>query len=173
MDQRLVVIGFDGSPASERALRAAGPLLAPRPALVVVVWEAGRAFDLADIPAGLLESPPTTLDIRTALRIDEALYQAAQRLAEHGATLARDVGFDAEGLAVADDLTVADTLVRLVREQDAEALVVGAHGHSELRELLLGSTSRAVIHRAPCPVLVARYVTQPVTQPAGSGHGPA
>lgn len=155
MSRRTVVVGFDGSPAAERAVREAGALLAPRPALVVVVWEAGRAFDLVDIPAGVLESPPATLDVRTALELDEALYESAQRLAQHGAALAREAGLDAEGLAVADELAVADTLIRLVEEQHAQAVVVGSHGHGELRELLLGSTSRALLQHAPCPVVVA------------------
>ena len=156
MSQRPVVIGFDGSAAAERAVREAGALLAPRRALVVMVWEAGRAFDLGEIPAGLLESPPATLDIRTALALDDAMYQAAQRMAQHGAALAGEAGFDAEGLAVADDLTVADTLLRVVREHDGQALVVGSHGHGGLREVLLGSTTRALIQHAGCPVLVVR-----------------
>lgn len=40
-----VIIGFDGTPASERVMHEAAALFAPRRALVVVVWEAGRAFD--------------------------------------------------------------------------------------------------------------------------------
>ena len=40
-------------------------------------------------------------------------------------------------------------------ERDAQALVVGAHGHGTLSEVLLGSTSRKVIRTAPCPVLVS------------------
>lgn len=151
-----VVIGFDGSPASVRAVREAGPLLAPRQALVVVVWEAGRAFDVVYRPTGILEIPPASLDIRTALKFDEARYEAAQELAQQGCALAKEAGLDAEGLVVADDVTVADTLIRVTEERNAPALVVGSHGHSGLRELLLGSTSRAVLQHAPCPVIVVR-----------------
>src|SRR4051812_20558432 len=108
-----VIIGFDGSPTAERALREAAALLAPRLALVVVVWEAGRTFELMELPVRTLELPPTSLDIRTAFELDRQMYEQAERLAEQGASLARDLGLDAEGLAVADDLTVGDTLVRL------------------------------------------------------------
>lgn len=158
------MIGFDGSPAAMRALRAAAALFAPRRALVVVVWEAGYAFDLADLPTGLLESPPTTVDIRTARQLDESRYEAAQQLAERSAATAAEGGLDAEGLAVADDITVADTLIRVAREQNAQVLVVGAHGHSAWREILLGSTSREVVHRAPCPALVVRAEEKPKTR---------
>jgi nucleotide-binding universal stress UspA family protein len=166
MPSRPVVIGFDGSPAAKRALQEAADLFAPRPALVVVVWEAGYAYDLADLPIGLLETPPTTVDIRTAMQLDEAMYDTAQQLAERGAAMAAEAGLDAQGLAVADDVTVADTLIRIVKEHDAQVLVVGAHGHSSWREVLLGGTTRELVHRAPCPVLVVR-ADEPAKQP---GH---
>lgn|SRR5215207_441741 len=156
-----VVIGYDGTPPSEQALREAADLFAPRRVLVVVVWEAGRAFELAEMPIRVLETPPTALDVRTAFEVDKAMYEAAERLAGRGAALAQDLGLDAEGLAVADDMTVADTLVRLAREFDAAALVVGSHGHGGLREALLGSTSRGVVKHAPCPVVLVRWDGKP------------
>jgi nucleotide-binding universal stress UspA family protein len=146
-----VVIAYDGSPSSERALRESAPLLAPRKALIVVVWEPGLAFSLWVPPM-----PPAPIDIRTALAIDQAVLERAQRLAEQGAETARKLDLDAEGLAVADEISVAGTLVRLADEIDAPAVVMGAHGHSGIREMLLGSTSRDVIRRAPCPVIVVR-----------------
>ncbi len=149
-----VIIGFDGTPASERAVREAAALFAPRPALVVVVWEAGRAFEAAALPETALEGPAATLDVRIALEGETAAYEAAQRMAEQGAALARHAGLEADGLAVADEATVAETLVRLARERDAQSVVIGAHGHHELRKLVLGSTLSGVLRRAPCPVLV-------------------
>jgi nucleotide-binding universal stress UspA family protein len=152
-----VVIGYDGSPAARRAVREAGALLSVASALVVVVWEAGKAFDLMEVPALGLDLPPAGLDVRTAFAVDEAMYDQAQQLARQGAALAREAGFEtAEGLAVADELTVSDTLVRVAREQDAPALVVGSHGHTALGELLVGSTSRGVLRHAGRPVVVVR-----------------
>jgi nucleotide-binding universal stress UspA family protein len=150
-----VLIGFDGSPASRHAVHEAGQLLAGRPALVVVVFEQGIAFELQELPmaSGL---PPAPIDVRTAMEIEDALSERSQRLAEQGAQLAREAGFEAEPLVVADDITIAETLVALALERDAQAIVVGAHGHGRMSEILLGSTSRDVIHRATCPVVVVR-----------------
>jgi nucleotide-binding universal stress UspA family protein len=153
-----VVIAYDGSPAAEYATREAGALLAGRPALVVVVWKAGLGFEGVEPPTSSIGMPPTSLDIRTALEVDRAMMDRAEQLAQKGAGIARDAGFDAEGLAVADDIetSVADTIVTVARERDAQALVVGAHGHGRLEEALLGSTSREVIRHGPCPVVVVR-----------------
>jgi nucleotide-binding universal stress UspA family protein len=66
------------------------------------------------------------------------------------------MGLQAESLVVADEETVADTLLRIARERNAPALVVGAHRHGALSEVLLGSTSRDVVRHAPCPAVVVR-----------------
>jgi len=49
-----------------------------------------------------------------------------------------------------------DVIVDFTRERQADLLVMGAFGHSKVRELLLGSTTQHVINHAPCPVLLAR-----------------
>ena len=150
-----IVIGYDGSPAAQHALREAGALLAPRPALVVAVWEPGAAFEMAEIPTAT-DLLPAPIDIRAAVEVDQAMQERAQRLAQHGAELARQAGFEADGMAVADEVSVAETIVRVARERDAAAVVVGVHGHSALADRLLGSTSQSVARHAPCPVLVDR-----------------
>lgn len=151
-----VLIGFDGSDASAHAVREAGALLGGRPALVVVVWEADAAYQVAAVPMSPLSLTPVTVDVRTAMEVEQELYAGAQHTAQQGAELAGEAGFEAEPLVVADVLSVPDTLVRVADERDAQAIVVGAHGRSGLGELLLGSTSRGVIKRATRPVVVVR-----------------
>jgi nucleotide-binding universal stress UspA family protein len=162
-----VVIGYDGSPVAERALAEAAAVLRPVPALVVVVWDAGRAFDSAEWAAMTLDTPAPTVDLRTAFEVDQAAYEAAERVAQQGAAHARSMGLPAESLVVADDVSVAETLLRVAREQDAAALVIGARHHGALSEVLLGSTKRDVVGHAPCPVVVVR--AQADEEPRGPG----
>ena len=49
-----------------------------------------------------------------------------------------------------------DTLVDFARERDADLMVMGAFGHSKVRELFLGSTTHYILNHAPCPLLLAR-----------------
>jgi nucleotide-binding universal stress UspA family protein len=153
MPARPIVIGFDGSPSSQLAIREAAALLGARPALVVTVWEPGLAY-AASIPTSL-DLPAAPVDVTTATEIDDALDQRAHRLAEQGAALAREAGFaEAEPVVVADDSNVAETLVGLARDRDAQAIVVGSRGLSGLKARLAGSTSRAVLQHADRPVVV-------------------
>jgi nucleotide-binding universal stress UspA family protein len=146
------VIGYDGSPSAERAVHAA-TILASAKVLIVAVWEPGLALDLMTPSI-----EPIPIDLPAALELDEAMYERARQIASVGASIARDAGLDAQELAVADELTVAQTLARLAGKYDALAIVVGSHGHGGLRALL-GSTSQHLLKEAPCPVVVARAIT--------------
>jgi nucleotide-binding universal stress UspA family protein len=159
------LIAYDGTPASEYALWQAGMLLRGRRALVVTVWKRGLGFELLELPTATLGLPPAQLDIRTALEIDHQVYEAAQRVAERGAALAREAGFEVEGLAVAEDaeVTIADTILRVALERDSEMILVGIEGRGTLGEVILGSTSRDIIRHAPCPVVVVRMAPEKKT----------
>lgn len=156
MPSAAVVIGFDGSPGSDRALREAADLLARRPAVVVVVWKRGLAFELMELPTATEGLPPSRLDLGSALETERSLYENARRLAEQGAAIARDAGFDAEPLVAADDVDtpVAETLVRVARDRDAAGIVVLRHPRRG--EWIIGSTTRDVIRHADRSVVVAR-----------------
>ena len=108
-----IIIGYDGSPVADHAIREAAALLGPRPALVVVVWESGAAYET--LGGGAMLAVP--VDLGGAALTDQAMYEGAQHLASKGATLAAEAGFDAEGYVAADDPSVAKTLVRLAGER--------------------------------------------------------
>jgi nucleotide-binding universal stress UspA family protein len=54
----------------------------------------------------------------------------------------------------------AEAILRVAAEDGCDLIVLGSRGRSQLAELVLGSVSSAVAHRATCPVLIARPVEQ-------------
>jgi nucleotide-binding universal stress UspA family protein len=47
-------------------------------------------------------------------------------------------------------------IMKFIREDSVELLVMGAYGHNRLRELLVGSTTSDVIRKSKIPVLLTR-----------------
>lgn len=54
----------------------------------------------------------------------------------------------------------ADEILRVAREQRVDLIVMGTHGRTGLRHLLLGSVAEAVTRQAPCPVFTVRIGAQ-------------
>lgn len=72
----------------------------------------------------------------------------AQMLARHGARCEIDV----LGRSLP---RVSDVLARHVLDTNADMLVMGAYGHSRLREALIGGATRDMLETIPVPVLMA------------------
>lgn len=148
-----VLIAYDGSDTARHAVREAARLLGSREVLVVTIWEPALAYE-SSMPTAGLEMPPVPVDVEGAREIEQELHQRARGTAQEGAELARSMGLEAKGLAVADEVHVADAIIDAARKRDAAAIVVGSRGLKGLRARLEGSTSNAVVKNAPCPVLV-------------------
>lgn len=48
-------------------------------------------------------------------------------------------------------------IVELAKKKGADLIVIGTHGHTGLKHVLLGSVTEKVVRHAPCPVLVIRH----------------
>ena len=151
-DDGPTLIAFDGSAAARQAVGAAAALLKPRATLVLTVWEAALAHLAVAAPPDITMTP--AVDPAAMLRFDEALRGHAERVSNDGAELARSLGLDAEPLAMSDVRDIARTIVEVAREHKAAMIVVGSRGLSGLRARFEGSTSKAVVKHAPCPVVV-------------------
>ena len=120
---------------------------------VLVAWngsrEATRAVHDA-LPLLKLAAKVTVLSIDperdTAERIPSA--DIALHLARHGVT--------AEGMwSLGLDLSVGDLLLSRAADLGADLIVMGAYGHSRLRELVLGGATRHILQHMTVPVLMS------------------
>lgn len=57
---------------------------------------------------------------------------------------------------VAEDVAAAAGILAAARETEADLVVVGSHGRTGVRRLMLGSVASKVAAESPVPVLVAR-----------------
>ena len=58
-------------------------------------------------------------------------------------------------LLQADGGTTSQTLIEYVNKCEPDLLVMGAYGHSRLRELIFSGTSRAALDQLKVPILLA------------------
>jgi nucleotide-binding universal stress UspA family protein len=64
-------------------------------------------------------------------------------------------GIAAEGINVPQTDGVGETLLAEARQRDCDCLVMGAYGHSRMREIVLGGATRYVLRHAEIPVFTA------------------
>ena len=50
----------------------------------------------------------------------------------------------------------SETIVEYTGESGADLLIMGAYGHTKVRELVVGSTTAYALNHAPCPLLLSR-----------------
>ncbi len=139
-DLRRIVVGVDGSPSAEIALRHA--IRQAR------AWDA-ELVAVAGVPvgagAGLLAWLPASIDHEQVLAdVTEGLNVIIDRHeAEHPGLTIKRIVLDGTGAELLTEFSTASDLI-----------VVGSRGRGGFRGLLLGSTSQAVLHHSACPVMV-------------------
>lgn len=138
MDSAEILVGYDGSDESRRALRWAAreARLRKMPLTVCHVWHWPFAM------------PPSGPEIMETFRL------MSEHMADSGAILARGM---APGLSVKGKMVrgpVAETLLGLSGE--AQMLVVGHRGNEGFDDLLVGSVAAQLAAHAYCPLVVVR-----------------
>jgi nucleotide-binding universal stress UspA family protein len=132
---RRVVVGVDGTEAGYEACLQAARLLEPEGTLELV--------SASYLAGARLPWSPTNVSDELEREAGPFLHQA-QEIAGPRAT----------GQLV--NAPGTDALLEAVERVDATVVAVGTHGKSRLAELVYGSVAGAVLHEAPCSVLIVR-----------------
>ena len=140
----LIVVGVDGSPSSEQALRWA----LRQAELAGATVEAVTAWHFPFISGGYTWPPAGVMVSATDFR------KLAERVLAD--TVSRATGGDLHA-PVTQEVLEGDAAAVLIRESaDADLLVVGSRGHGGLAEAMLGSVGQHCVHHAACPVVIVR-----------------
>jgi nucleotide-binding universal stress UspA family protein len=89
---------------------------------------------------------PVNVEKEMLAKTEEEIAKVAQR-------------FRGKGIAVKTRIEVGipfTEIVKVAEEEGASAIVIGSHGLSNIREMLLGSVSEKVIRKSPLPVLLVK-----------------
>lgn len=125
-----------------------------------------RAFELA-VTLGKVEGSNvilcTVLDPAHAMwssqypSAEQALVQAqgeADRIVREAIATAREAGLDVQAYTPTGD--AASEIVGCAVATHADAIVMGTHGWSGIKHVVMGSVAETVLRSAPCPVIVVR-----------------
>ena len=138
-----IVVGVDGSPAANAALRWAvrHAELTGDAVEAVIVWQfpiIGASYGWAGVAV------TDGMDLRALA--EKTLTQAIDEASSHGSAV-----------AITPRIIEGYPASVLVEESaDADLLVVGSRGHGTFAEALLGSVSQHCSHHARCPVVIVR-----------------
>ena len=144
-----IVVGVDGSPASQAALRWAAEEAQLRGARLVAVpaWAYVPAAAIGE--PGMIPMPAG--DLAGQLEAEQAAADAELQAALSEAFPEKPP------VEIESRLVEGDAAEALVAETEgAELVVVGSRGRSGFKSALLGSVSGHVIHHARCPAVVVK-----------------
>jgi nucleotide-binding universal stress UspA family protein len=134
-----IVVGFDGSEHSRKALARAAEIADG--ATVAVVSAAAPQRLLRDPAQGVSPEDPADQEARS-----RALAEAREYLEGRGIN----------GVYVEGHGNPADVIVQEAADSGADLIVVGTRGLNAAQRVLMGSVSTNVVHHAGCDVLVVR-----------------
>ena len=133
-----VILGYDHSPGSQAALRAATQLAGGLSAKLVIVYGYG--------------APGSTLSGDEVRAHRAALADEGRSLTDQARKQAQDAGVESE-VELVDERPV-DALLAVAGKHSASYIVVGGYGESPLRGAILGSTPHKLLHLSKTPVVV-------------------
>lgn len=136
-DERLVVVGIDGSLESLAALRWALKEAVLMDAVVDVVH--------CYLPQTLTEfsvGKPHELHTGSAIMLENEVSAALGEMPEAPSEVRRS------------SMVGSPAKVLLEKAGGASLLVLGVHGRTALRDLILGRVGQACLRHAPCPVVI-------------------
>lgn len=140
-----ILIGVDDSEYSHAAIRH----------VAASKWPASARFVVVSIyPWPIVMGPE---EAAPAVIIEKLLGERekqAKRIAEKAAAELEKAGLKAQPLVASGDPRFV--LVDTAAHDGADLIVVGTHGRTGVKKLLLGSVASHVVSHAPCSVLVVR-----------------
>lgn len=95
--------------------------------------------------------PPWPVEAAAAKKLEEQAVQSARGFIDGVAERLRAIGYQARGIALVG--TPSAMILQEAAKLRSDLILVGTRGRQGITRFVLGSTSHAVLHKMPCPVL--------------------
>jgi nucleotide-binding universal stress UspA family protein len=102
----------------------------------------------------MLASSPMCKGLPVHLVMAGANVEAAQQQMAKAAQILRNAGFETKVAIVSGE--PEEVLNQYQQEHHIDLMVMGAYGHSRIRQFIVGSTTTAMMSRAKCSLLILR-----------------
>lgn len=144
-----VVVGIDYSDSSARALSAALNLAVLRPD--VQIYALTVAEGLLSRPEEIVEEAQREFRAEAQSTLDGFLAEKIREFEQSGRKINK------KRVAAAVDFgSPSERILALAEDLQADMIVIGSHGKTALKRLMVGSVAESVLRHARCPVLVVR-----------------
>lgn len=144
---RHILLATDGSAACDQAARTAIALARTHGARLTAIYVVDPYPYL-----GIGQANPMGFQAYMSaahVHAGKALARAAELCDDGGEPIAMET-------RIVEEATAAHGIAQTARDEGADLIVVGSHGHGALRKLVLGSVTTKVLAEATMPVLVVR-----------------
>lgn len=139
-----IVVAVDFSDATPVVMHVAGEMARAHHARLHLIHTVDPGPNYAIYGFGPTEFPPGTLTEKAVAASDEKL-----------AALAGDCGLPQDRVSATTVVALpVDGILDFAKDQHADMLVVGAHGHGFFGSVIVGSVAQGVVRRAQLPTLV-------------------
>lgn len=128
-----ILVGYDGSRASEKALKLA--------------QNHAKAFNADIYLMTSLEQGPT---------LQKEDIEKAEDDLENLKRPFKSDGIHCEADVVVSHLSAGEDLVQFIQENKIDEIFIGVKKRSKVEKLVFGSTAQYVILNAPCPVILVK-----------------
>jgi nucleotide-binding universal stress UspA family protein len=139
---RTIVIGFDGSRCSSRALDVAAALAKVEGAKIALCSVVGPLPKFGGLSPSAAGAALTAAEDEARRSIDDGVAR-----------------IDAAGVSHEERLLLGDPAREIVRYAESargDVIVIGSHGRSGLKRLLMGSVAEEVLRLSSIPVVIVR-----------------
>lgn len=153
-----IMVSFDGSKESIRALEEAKQVLMTSESMVLHIVQIVNDSDL-DAPVDMSwygVNEYQTLDPEVITRIrQKVLDEKSSKMHDTLDTLVSDISNEVRMRAVAQTVSIAESILDYVHDNDIDLIIMGCRGLGAIRGVI-GSVSYAVLRSSDVPILIVK-----------------